>query len=64
MKELHRNIRIVGRLAVSDISFRTIPIPENANGTYMQSIDDISIEKTARAHQIAARVFFSAFFLV
>ena len=73
-------MRMVGRLAVSfslkrkrngqtannaDISFRNIPIPENANGTCMQSTDDISIAKTARAHQIAARVvFFRVVFLV
>ena len=31
-------------------------------GTCMQSTDDISIAKTARAHQIAARVFFPRFF--
>ena len=35
-----------------------VPIPEDANGTCMQSIDDISISETARAHQIAARVLF------
>ena len=46
----------------ADISFRDIRIPENANGTCMQSTDDISIAKTARAHQIAARVFFPRFF--
>ena len=42
----------------ADISFRNIPIPENANGTCMQLNADISIAETARAHQIAARVFF------
>ena len=41
----------------------TYRFQKNANGTCMQSIDDISIAETARAHQIAARVFFSAFFL-
>ena len=66
-------MRMAGRLAVSfslkrktngqtannaDISLRNIPIPENANGTCMQSTDDISIAKTTRAHQIAARVVF------
>ena len=38
-----------------------IPIPENANGTCMQLNADISIAETARAHQIAARVFFPRF---
>ena len=64
-------MRMAGRLAVS-FSFRKrngqskdIRIPENANGTCMQSTDDISIAKTARAHQIAARViFFRVFVLV
>ena len=71
-------MRMVGRLAVSfsflkrngqtannaDISFRNIPIPENANGTCVQLTADISIAETARAHQIAARVFFLRVFLL
>ena len=87
MKELHRNIRIVGRLAVSfsleketasrpvPSSFTEyspweapmeapahwrIPIPEKANGTYMQSTDDISKAKTARALQTASHAHIAA----
>ena len=44
----------------ADISFRDIPIPENANGTYMQSTDDISIAKTARALQTASHAHIAA----
>ena len=66
-------MRMVGRLAVSfslkekETARRptmqiflseTYRFQKNANGTCMQSIDDISIAETARAHQIAARVFF------
>ena len=42
----------------------TYRFQKNANGTCMQSIDDISIAETARAHQIAARVFFRVFFSI
>ena len=72
-------MRMVGRLAVSfSVGKETARRPKmqiflsetyrfqkNANGTCMQSTDDISIAKTARAHQIAARVvFFRVVFLV
>ena len=48
----------------ADISFRNIPIPENANGTCMQLNADISIAEMARAHQIAARVLLCRVFLL
>ena len=70
-------MRMAGRLAVSLSVKETARRPtmqiflsetyrfqKNANGTCMQSIDDISIAETARAHQIAARVFFFRVFFL
>ena len=71
-------MRMVGRLAFSFSKEKetarrptmqiflseTYRFQKNANGTCMQSIDDISIAETARAHQIAARVFFPRFFSI
>ena len=71
-------MRMAGRLAVSFSTEKEtarrptmqiflsehIPILENANGTCKQSNNFISIAETARAHQIAARVFFPRFFSI